>query len=193
MWEFAVGLFMIQVWPTSLLLAAVYGLTESASIALFGVSIGKWVDRNPRLKVCASLSASHAQFVPFTTLHILLKLLHSDRSAEFPPLRFSDSKHSDCAGGSSVTGCAEWLHHRRRSCSGGLVGVSGVSTAWRVESLRHSGCDGERVWLSCRSRWPCEQPRGGTRLVGLHSPPSRNLTLFAPWTTSSSAQAPWDW
>ncbi|CAM6128922.1 unnamed protein product [Calypogeia fissa] len=51
MWEFAVGLFMIEVWPTSLLLAAVYGLTEAASIAIFGVIVGNWVDRTSRLKV----------------------------------------------------------------------------------------------------------------------------------------------
>ncbi|BFI31265.1 solute carrier family 40 (iron-regulated transporter), member 1 [Marchantia polymorpha subsp. ruderalis] len=51
MWEFAVGLFMITIWPDSLLLAAVYGLTETASIAAFGVVVGNWVDRTPRLKV----------------------------------------------------------------------------------------------------------------------------------------------
>lgn len=59
MWEFAVGLFMIQVWPESLLLAAIYGLTEAASIAVFGVVIGNWVDRNPRLKVCVNFCTSH--------------------------------------------------------------------------------------------------------------------------------------
>lgn len=45
MWEFSVGLYMINVWPDSLLFAAIYGVVESASIALFGSIVGKWVDR----------------------------------------------------------------------------------------------------------------------------------------------------
>ena len=36
MWEFSVGLYMIRVWPGSLLFAAVYGVVESASVAAFG-------------------------------------------------------------------------------------------------------------------------------------------------------------
>ncbi|KAL2557846.1 Solute carrier family 40 member 2 [Forsythia ovata] len=45
MWEFSVGLYMINVWPDSLFLAAVYGVVESASTALFGPIIGQWVDK----------------------------------------------------------------------------------------------------------------------------------------------------
>ncbi len=51
MWEFAVSLFMLHVWPNSLLLVAVYGLVEAASVAAFGVVIGELVDKCPRLKV----------------------------------------------------------------------------------------------------------------------------------------------
>ncbi|MCL7024605.1 hypothetical protein MKW94_012314 [Papaver nudicaule] len=45
MWEFSVGLYMINVWPDSLLLAAVYGVVEAASTAIFGPIVGKLVDR----------------------------------------------------------------------------------------------------------------------------------------------------
>ncbi|KAK8582537.1 hypothetical protein V6N13_069312 [Hibiscus sabdariffa] len=45
MWEFSVGLYMISVWPDSLLLVAIYGVVESSSAALFGPIIGRWVDR----------------------------------------------------------------------------------------------------------------------------------------------------
>ncbi|XP_010264506.1 PREDICTED: solute carrier family 40 member 2-like [Nelumbo nucifera] len=45
MWEFSVGLYMIDIWPDSLLFAAIYGVVESASTALFGPIIGRWVDR----------------------------------------------------------------------------------------------------------------------------------------------------
>ncbi|KAK4483822.1 hypothetical protein RD792_011029, partial [Penstemon davidsonii] len=45
MWEFCVGLYMINVWPQSLLLAAAYGVVESSSTALFGPFVGEWVDK----------------------------------------------------------------------------------------------------------------------------------------------------
>ncbi|KAK9168008.1 hypothetical protein Syun_000148 [Stephania yunnanensis] len=51
MWEFSVGLYMINIWPDSLLLSAVYGVVESASAALFGPLIGEWVDRFTYIKV----------------------------------------------------------------------------------------------------------------------------------------------
>ncbi|KAI3931733.1 hypothetical protein MKW92_043535 [Papaver armeniacum] len=45
MWEFSVGLYMINIWPDSLLLTAVYGVVEASSTALFGPIIGKLVNR----------------------------------------------------------------------------------------------------------------------------------------------------
>ncbi|XP_073063042.1 solute carrier family 40 member 2-like isoform X1 [Primulina eburnea] len=51
MWEFSVGLYMINVWPDSLLLVAVYGVVESASTALFGPLIGQWVDKLSYIQV----------------------------------------------------------------------------------------------------------------------------------------------
>ncbi|XP_031104111.1 solute carrier family 40 member 2-like [Ipomoea triloba] len=51
MWEFSVGLYMINLWPNSLILAAIYGAVESASSALLGPVIGKWVDMLTYAKV----------------------------------------------------------------------------------------------------------------------------------------------
>ncbi|XAR68750.1 hypothetical protein NMG60_11000108 [Bertholletia excelsa] len=51
MWEFSVGLYMIEVWPGSLLLAATYGMVESASTALLGPLVGTWVDSLTYVKV----------------------------------------------------------------------------------------------------------------------------------------------
>ncbi|XP_026432012.1 solute carrier family 40 member 1-like isoform X1 [Papaver somniferum] len=45
MWEFSVGLYMMSVWPDSLILTAVYGVVEAASIALFGPIVGQLVDK----------------------------------------------------------------------------------------------------------------------------------------------------
>ncbi|KAJ9545230.1 hypothetical protein OSB04_024937 [Centaurea solstitialis] len=46
MWEFSVGLYMIKLWPNSLLLAAAYGVVESATTALFGPLVGQWLDKS---------------------------------------------------------------------------------------------------------------------------------------------------
>lgn len=51
MWEFSVGLYMISIWPDSILFAAIYGAVESASTALFGPLVGQWVDRFSYVKV----------------------------------------------------------------------------------------------------------------------------------------------
>ncbi|XP_011095089.1 solute carrier family 40 member 2 isoform X2 [Sesamum indicum] len=51
MWEFSVGLYMINVWPDSLLLAAAYGVVESAATALFGPLIGQLVDKLSYIQV----------------------------------------------------------------------------------------------------------------------------------------------
>ncbi|KAH7667506.1 Ferroportin-1 protein [Dioscorea alata] len=51
MWEFSVGLYMINLWPDSLLFTAIYGVVESSSTALFGSFVGKWVDRLTYAKV----------------------------------------------------------------------------------------------------------------------------------------------
>lgn len=51
MWDFAAALFMIDIWPKSLVLGAIYGLVESASVVTFGVPVGNWVDKTAHLKV----------------------------------------------------------------------------------------------------------------------------------------------
>lgn len=51
MWNFAVAVFLVELYGNSLLLTAVYGLVVAGSVLLLGAIIGDWVDRNPRLKV----------------------------------------------------------------------------------------------------------------------------------------------
>ncbi|XP_077473654.1 solute carrier family 40 member 1 [Stigmatopora argus] len=51
MWNFAVAVFLVELYGDSLLLTAVYGLVVAGSVLLLGAIIGDWVDRNPRLKV----------------------------------------------------------------------------------------------------------------------------------------------
>lgn len=58
MWEFSVGLYMINIWPDSLLYAAIYGAVESASTALFGPLIGTWIDKLTYVKVTFVTSIS---------------------------------------------------------------------------------------------------------------------------------------
>ncbi|KAH7866627.1 hypothetical protein Vadar_022888 [Vaccinium darrowii] len=51
MWEFAVGLYMIDIMPNSLLLAAIYGVVESGSTVVFGPLVGQLVDRLTYVKI----------------------------------------------------------------------------------------------------------------------------------------------
>ncbi|XP_076915777.1 solute carrier family 40 member 2-like isoform X2 [Bidens hawaiensis] len=50
-WEFSVGLYMINVWPDSLLMAAAYGVVESATTTIFGPLVGQWIDNSTYQKV----------------------------------------------------------------------------------------------------------------------------------------------
>lgn len=50
MWNFAVSVFLVELYGNSLLLTAVYGLVVAGSVLLLGAIIGDWVDKNPRLK-----------------------------------------------------------------------------------------------------------------------------------------------
>ena len=55
MWMFAVGLYLVELTPNSLRLAAIYGLAVSFTMVLFGSTIGHWVDANSRLKGDANI------------------------------------------------------------------------------------------------------------------------------------------
>lgn len=86
MWEFSVGLYMISIWPESLLLAAVYGVVESSSTALLGPIIGEWVDKLTYLKVLTL--ALNFSYHLTTTFFIESSLLLSI-SANISPQCFS--------------------------------------------------------------------------------------------------------
>ncbi|KAM9486464.1 solute carrier family 40 member 1 [Clarias gariepinus] len=51
MWNFAVAVFLVELYGNSLLLTAVYGLVVAGSVLILGAIIGDWVDKNARLKV----------------------------------------------------------------------------------------------------------------------------------------------
>lgn len=82
MWEFSVGLYMINLWPNSLILAAVYGAVESASSALLGPLVGKWVDMLTYTKVHSISSSYYHRLLWITWLvcslySIFALILHS--------------------------------------------------------------------------------------------------------------------
>lgn len=55
MWLFAVGLYLVELTPGSLMLTAIYSLVVTLTMIVFGPFVGDWVDKNPRLKGrCAS-------------------------------------------------------------------------------------------------------------------------------------------
>ena len=50
MWSFAVTLFLLRLFPESLLLVGIYGLIMQLVVVVFGTIVGDWVDNNPRMK-----------------------------------------------------------------------------------------------------------------------------------------------
>lgn len=67
MWNFAVAVFLVELYGNSLLLTAVYGLVVAGSVLLLGAIIGDWVDKNARLKGKQGIYAlRHAK--PLTTI-----------------------------------------------------------------------------------------------------------------------------
>ncbi|KAM0849635.1 hypothetical protein ACQ4PT_053603 [Festuca glaucescens] len=85
MWEFSVGLYMIRIRPNSLLFAAVYGVVESSSVAVFGPMVGTIVDRLTYLQVLGLWLA--VQCLSFITAGIsvtALLIFHNLRNTNFP-------------------------------------------------------------------------------------------------------------
>lgn len=50
MWQFGIGLFLVELKPESLQLVAIYGFISGAATLLLSTLIGDWVDRTARLK-----------------------------------------------------------------------------------------------------------------------------------------------
>lgn len=48
-WDFAGGLFIMDLYPSSLRLVAIYGFVKALSVIFFGAAIGNWIDRSARL------------------------------------------------------------------------------------------------------------------------------------------------
>ena len=63
MWEFAVTLFLLRLFPESLLLVGVYGLIMQLTVVVFGTIVGDWVDTNPRIKGGRSLVIYYTSIV----------------------------------------------------------------------------------------------------------------------------------
>ncbi|WJX42891.1 Solute carrier 40 member 2 [Trifolium repens] len=89
MWEFSVGLYMISIWPDSLLYAAIYGAVESASIALFGPIIGTWVDKLTYQKVLKLwLVTQNLSFLTAGATVVALLVYSSLKFSNFPVFLF---------------------------------------------------------------------------------------------------------
>ena len=54
-WEFLVGLVMIEIYPSSLFLVALFGICDSAAVTLLSPYIGYLVDGLPRYKAACSM------------------------------------------------------------------------------------------------------------------------------------------
>ena len=58
MWGFVASLFLVILYPGSLLLPAIFGFLVQLSTAAFGTLVGDWVDANPRMRGEKEVNAS---------------------------------------------------------------------------------------------------------------------------------------
>ena len=63
MWEFSIGLILLELCPDSLALVALFGLIDSIAQVIAGPHIGAYVDRHAFLPCLSSISLSSC--VPF--------------------------------------------------------------------------------------------------------------------------------
>ncbi|XP_008464245.2 solute carrier family 40 member 2 isoform X1 [Cucumis melo] len=83
MWEFSVGLYMISVWPNSLLFAAIYGVVESASTAFFGPIVGDLVDKLAYVKVLKIWLATQNISYIIAGVTVVALLFYSDLKSTY--------------------------------------------------------------------------------------------------------------
>ena len=50
MWGFVLSLFLVYLYPGSLLLPGVAGMMVQLLVAVFGTLVGDWVDSSPRMR-----------------------------------------------------------------------------------------------------------------------------------------------
>ena len=50
MWQFAISLCLLLLYPGSLLMPGVYGLVSTLIVTIFGTIMGDLVDTNPRMR-----------------------------------------------------------------------------------------------------------------------------------------------
>ncbi|XP_053733179.1 solute carrier family 40 member 1 isoform X1 [Synchiropus splendidus] len=82
MWNFAVAVFLVELYGNSLLLTAVYGLVVAGSVLLLGAIIGDWVDRNPRLKVAQTSLVIQNSCVILCGILLMVVFQFKDQLAE---------------------------------------------------------------------------------------------------------------
>lgn len=88
MWAFAVGIFLMLLTPNDLRLTAIYGLSVSLSVVVFGTLVGDWVDATPRLKATRLTLIIQNVAVVACSGVLLLILATGISKALFPFLEF---------------------------------------------------------------------------------------------------------
>lgn len=85
MWEFSVGLYMIRICPGSLLFTAIYGVVESASVAVFGPMVGILVDKLTYLQVLGIWLLVQSLSFIIAGVSVTALLIYEDlKDANFP-------------------------------------------------------------------------------------------------------------
>ena len=77
MWAFAAALFLMDIWPDTLLLVSTFATSSAAAQFLLGGSVGSWADRTNRLVVArVSLLTQNLAIVACASSIVALELVN---------------------------------------------------------------------------------------------------------------------
>ncbi|XP_066910276.1 ferroportin-like [Clytia hemisphaerica] len=80
MWQFATGILLVQLTPSSLRLTASYGLTLSVIAIVLSPFLGDWIDKSQRLKVVQILLAAQKILVIACAITIYICIQYQNAS-----------------------------------------------------------------------------------------------------------------
>ncbi|KAL5006947.1 hypothetical protein ScPMuIL_015753 [Solemya velum] len=83
MWNFGMGMFMIEISPESLQLTAIYGFSSGGAVLFFGALVGDWIDNTARLKAARMSLVIQNLCVIVCAIVVFVVLWHKDEIAAY--------------------------------------------------------------------------------------------------------------
>ncbi|KAL3139042.1 hypothetical protein ABBQ32_005843 [Trebouxia sp. C0010 RCD-2024] len=136
MWEFAVGLIMLELYPSSLVLVSTFGLADGLAKVLSGSFVGGYIDKTARLKAACVMYILQNSAVALSAVTALVGLNLEPKSSAFWAAAFFTigfgSASSVGAQGSALSVEKEWS---TTLCYGDSAAMAKLNSGMRAIDL----------------------------------------------------------